>query len=245
MWATPTAAAADKGIRIPEGVKTEVERGKSPDLNAQVMSLWPTPTSLAPATELWATPMSHERTFAPRKVHHGIQLANQVHAAMWATPTAAAADKGIRTPEGAKAEVERGKSPDLNAQVMSLWSTPTSLAPAANSNNEAGNSAGLVAIRKLALWPTATTPSGGQKNPEGTTLEGRRPDGSKATVTLANVAIGLIQAGSLATTEKPGALNPEFVSWLMGFPVEWLFAAPSDRALPRTKKRTGTTGLEP
>lgn len=38
-------------------------------------------------------------------------------------------------------------------------------------------------------WPTPTTPSGGQSAPPGTTAIGRRPDGSKATVTLAAVAL--------------------------------------------------------
>lgn len=37
---------------------------------------------------------------------------------------------------------------------------------------------------ELASWPTPTTPSGGQSVPPGTTVTGRRPDGSKATVTL-------------------------------------------------------------
>ena len=37
-------------------------------------------------------------------------------------------------------------------------------------------------------WPTPTTPSGGQSAPPGTTATGRRPDGSKATVTLEMVA---------------------------------------------------------
>jgi len=40
----------------------------------------------------------------------------------------------------------------------------------------------------LASWPTPTTPSGGQSVPPGTTATGRRPDGSKATVTLEMVA---------------------------------------------------------
>jgi hypothetical protein len=40
----------------------------------------------------------------------------------------------------------------------------------------------------LGLWPTPTTPSGGQSVPPGTTASGRRPDGSKATVTLEMVA---------------------------------------------------------
>lgn len=37
-------------------------------------------------------------------------------------------------------------------------------------------------------WPPPTTPSGGQTVPPGTTAAGRRPDGSKATVTLEMVA---------------------------------------------------------
>ena len=37
-----------------------------------------------------------------------------------------------------------------------------------------------------------------------------------------------------------GNLNPAFVAWLMGFPVEWLFSAPSNKARPRHKKNTGT-----
>jgi hypothetical protein len=77
--------------------------------------------------------------------------------------------------------------------VIALWPTMTSNTPPKEGNNEAGNSAGQVAIRKIAigLWPTATTPSGGQKNPPGTTLAGKRPNGTKATVTLQNVVLAL------------------------------------------------------
>jgi hypothetical protein len=77
--------------------------------------------------------------------------------------------------------------------VVGLWPTMTSNAPAREGYNEAGNSAGQVAIRKimLALYPTATTPSGGQTVPEGTSMSGRKPDGSKAQVTLQNVVIAM------------------------------------------------------
>lgn len=44
-------------------------------------------------------------------------------------------------------------------------------------------------VTELASWPTPTTPSGGQTVPPGTTVTGRRPDGSKATVTLDMAAI--------------------------------------------------------
>ena len=69
--------------------------------------------------------------------------------------------------------------------TTALWPTPTSLAPAKDGNNEAGNSAGLVAIR------------------------------------------GHTMAGLSDTTAKPGALNPQFVCWLMGYPAAWDACAPT------------------
>jgi len=41
VWPTPTACA-DKSIRTPEGARTEVARGRSPDLAAVAMATWPT-----------------------------------------------------------------------------------------------------------------------------------------------------------------------------------------------------------
>lgn len=47
---------------------------------------------------------------------------------------------------------------------------------------------GLIYDNGFTGWPTATTPSGGQTWPEGTSATGRRPDGSKATVNLEQVS---------------------------------------------------------
>ena len=116
-------------------------------------------------------------------------------------------------------------SPCQNVPVNGLlgrmvWPTPTSLAPAKNGHNEAGNSAGLVAIRKLALYPTARANKWGPPDSHG------------------NVSAW---SGSSEQTEKPGALNPEFVCWLMGYPAAWVNCADSAmrsiRAQPRRSSR--------
>lgn len=44
-----------------------------------------------------------------------------------------------------------------------------------------------------------------------------------------------ILIGSSAPTEKPGALNPEFVCWLMGYPTAWVSCA--DLEMPSTRAR--------
>jgi hypothetical protein len=180
-WPTPTATLADNAIRTPEGARTEVERGKSADLNAQTMALWNTPS----ARDWKDTPgMTAQRADGRSRID---QLPRQVAAALWQTPVA---DDALDRTGG---KVNSRGEPKLSAQaIRALWPTPTSLAPAKNGNNEAGNSAGLVAIRGLAL------------------------------------------SGSSDTTEKPGALDPAFVAWLMGFPPEWLESAPE--AMPKKSK---------
>lgn len=59
-------------------------------------------------------------------------------------------------------------------------------------------------------WPTPTTPSGGQTTPPGTSATGRRPDGSKATVTLQGVAL---MAG-WATPQQHDSATPKTAAQL-------------------------------
>lgn len=187
--------------------------------------LWLTPTT-RDYKDSWGMSLAPRRDGASRTDY----LPRQVYAtvrALWATPTASA-NKSIRTPQGARREVERDRSPDLAAQALALWPTPTSLAPPKDGYNGAGNSAGLVAIRQiaLALYPTPTSAcaSGGQ-----TSRSGKRKNEPllRGIAMELSAALGTTSTGSSATTaRRDGSLNPEFVFWLMGFPRAFLDCAP-------------------
>ena len=53
----------------------------------------------------------------------------------------------------------------------------------------------------------------------------------------AAVATGTPTSGPLDPTAKPGALNPAFVCWLMGFPPEWDACAPTAMPSSRSLRR--------
>lgn len=115
-----------------------------------------------------------------------------------------------------------------------VWPTPTSLAKAKDGNNEAGNSAGLVAIRKHALWATARASPNENRTTKATPSQMAGKHGAYLAVQA------IISNGPSEQTEKPGALNPEFVCWLMGYPPEWLSCAPSATRSTRGRQRSSS-----
>jgi hypothetical protein len=194
---------------------------------------------------------------------------------LWRTPTVAMlnADRAADGKAYAERKQEKGQTITLVDQVhlAALWPMPTSLSPAKDGNNEAGNSAGLVAIRQHALAMWATPSARDWKDTPGMAQTGIDPDGStrsrldqlprqvaaalwntpvqddtgmrtkpyaqggRALSLMTAEALGAMPSGSSAQTEKPGALDPKFVSWLMGFPPSWLECAPT--SMPKQRKK--------
>ena len=84
-----------------------------------------------------------------------------------------------------------------------------------------GRQGGLALKQAVHLWPTPTSRD--------------HKDGSFCANVETNGLLGrTVWNGPSEQTEKPGALNPAFVSWLMGFPLEWDACAPT--ATPSSRK---------
>ena len=103
-----------------------------------------------------------------------------------------------------------------------LWNTPTArdgksvlASPATHAANSRPLSEQVGAA--MGLWATVTICGNNNRVYPG---KGASGDG------LATQAHGATPNGDKARTAKSGALNPEFVCWLMGYAVSWLFAAP-------------------
>ena len=165
----------------------------------------------------WPTPQvdSFRSRSGNRKHEMGL---DQLARSAWATP-AAQQHNYDESPESFRARQERLKAKGINgngagtplgiqAAETALWATPTSLAPAKDGNNEAGNSAGLVSIRAHIMAAT---------EPSGPTTSGSPGQTEKH-------------------AESRGSLNPAFVCWLMGFPPEYLSCAPSETRSSRKSR---------
>ncbi|MCQ8279831.1 hypothetical protein NFI95_15410 [Acetobacteraceae bacterium KSS8] len=150
-WKVSATPSARPLSRLVPSMRPTVETGCGSSLTD--LSMWPTAQHREKGGGEYADP---EKALARMKSGHQVNLQDVVKvadAALYATPAA----RDYRMPN-AKPGSERGQGckgeqlPNWIAhQVLAMLATPTSLAPARNGNNEAGNSAGLVSIRRDAM----------------------------------------------------------------------------------------------
>ncbi|AZO77449.1 hypothetical protein BLM15_07380 [Bosea sp. Tri-49] len=149
--------------------------------------------------------------------------------------------------------------------VFGLWPTMTSNAPAKNGQNEAGNSAGQVAIRKIVLALYKTVVSSEARQGYQDRSRGKKGSQESLTTQIVNLALWSTLRASDGAKGGPnmsfgaggspppsqvsaaanmsnapmedgaGSLHPEFAGWELGFPPEWLSCAPSET--PSTRGR--------
>jgi hypothetical protein len=109
------------------------------------------------------------------------------------------------------------------------------------------NARPLNEVARLASWATPGATDGDKADATLPVVMQRVEAGKQMGVAMqARMTAGPTSPGSPAATEKPGQLNPAFSLWLMGYPAEWLWNAPSDKAIPRFRKPSdGSAALAP
>jgi hypothetical protein len=142
----------------------------------------------------------------------------------------------------------------LAAAAAKLWPTPVvndarngRNATANRSNPDSKHHAGTTLSDAVRLWPTPTVPNGGRRNPEGTSITGKKPGGGKAQIDIREFAIRMLPTptardwkstshgnqgnarplSEVAGLTGSGSLNPRFVEELMGFRIDHTALKPS------------------
>lgn len=199
------------------------------DGNGSTGAPWPTPLALDRVRD--EKTMAKCATFRKRNANQNtVPLHLGEVAALtagWATPRATDGEKmtGLSI-----ARREAGRSPDaLPEQArMAAWPTPRGpdqarSQPSMESVLRDGDQGKLERSVIAAAWPTPN-----HRDHKGSLGQGCRERGGHQSSLPADLAaFGAPPSGGSASTEKRGALNPEFVCWLMGFPTAWVRCAAS------------------
>jgi hypothetical protein len=136
-----------------------------------------------------------------------VPLTGVIASGLWPTPNLPSGGRTLpdgttrtgMTPDGRKKQV------DLN-QAVKRWPTPRSTDWKANGYQQKGDNAWPTLVGAVRMWPTPTavTDTGGAAM--------CKWGGSGARAKLRTMT---------TAAELNGALNPTWVEWLMGYPLEW------------------------
>ena len=235
-WPTPTSALAKSGG------SNCADKRQPENLASLVKTTWPTPgaaeggggksthpksggmsfaTAVRAAT--WSTPRASDGEKGGPNMTFGAggQPLPAQAAATWPTPSANEFEGGdpekllARRAQMAAKQGNNGFGLTLGQMATieaAAWPTPTTSAQNCQSisaeTRERPNGVCLADAARSTTWPTPTTRDG--------------KDGTYCPNVPTNALLGRAAwSGDGEPTEKKGALNPEFVCWLMGFPIAW------------------------
>lgn len=226
LW--PTPGAADNGVT------PKVFARGNPSLTAAVL-MWPTPSA-----QLATTGAKSPEHVAMRKAETGAGCMNLADAVrMWPTPTASlGTHAGLVAPAKARA----GGTLVVEALSLRMYPTPTAGdAKASGGRNETaakpgskthpGTSLTDAVVRQT--WPTPAARDGDPKRgmPSQAQVQARMESGRR------NLEDAIAAQGTPA-----GSLNPTWVEWLQGFPLEWTVVEPGSAAAQK-ELAAGAIGL--
>jgi hypothetical protein len=231
LWRTPKADDPNHGAASEAGIMKRLEKGQSIRLQDQVNhpGLFRTPDAGC------ARGAQSKERFAESQEKHRLLTLNDQVAHLFPTPRATDGDKGTRSAEGARKELDRGHGVDLGSHVQ-IFPTPTIRGNYNRKGTSPHSGDGLAtAVSRMEpdgteMLPTPACNDAKNCNPPSQGAENGRHSERQNTpgTTQLNVVAG-------------GALNPSWVEWLMGFPVGWTdigMRSPTSREW-RKAQRTG------